>query len=192
MDTGNPGNPGYPKGMFSTEELTRNLINDRYPEIIDQGTIFIPKPNPQMDPKTNSPVPISHSYHIPIIPLIHQSLKAQYEVVDFELMLHAIEQLMTFSDTVRYLGAADPFRHVLASFVEIQNRYKLLNDRMLLKNTHDGFIGSIISLIMNRIVMLGELEKTSLPLKKVFDALKEPFSLTHIPHVGSLPSNHFF
>ena len=174
MDTGNPGDP---KGMFSTEELTRKLIKDSYPEIIDPGSIFIPKTDSRLDPKTNPPVPISHSYHIPIIPLIHKSLKAQYEVVDFELMLHAIEQLMTFSDTVRYLGTADPFRHVLASFVEIQNRYKLLNDPMLLKNTHDSFISSIIFLIMNRIYMCGNLEKTSLPLKNTFDALKKSFSL---------------
>ena len=174
MDT---DNSGYPKGMFSTEELTANLIKNRSPEIIDPGTIYISKADPRLDPKTNPPVPISHSYHIPIIPLIHQSLKAQYNVVDFELMLHAIEQLMTFSDSVRYLRPADLFRHVLASFVEIQNRYKFLNDPMLLKNTHDSFISSIIFLIMNRINMCGNLEKASLPLKKVFDALEETFIL---------------
>ena len=157
MDTGNTEG-AYPKGMYSTEELTRELRKENYPLIVDQGTVFMRKPDRRQDPRTNPPIPISHSYQFPVIPFIYQALQAHYEVVDFELMLHAIEQLMTFSDSVRYLRPADPFRHALASFVEIQNRYRLLNDPMLLKETHDNFIRTIVWFIKGRIDLCGKLE----------------------------------
>lgn len=174
MDT---GNPGYPKGMFSTEQLTNELTKEQLPAFIDSGAMYVPKPDP------GSPIEFParsfppYLFQIPIIPFIYRSLRAHYSYVDFELILHAVEQLLTYSNTVRFFKSTDPLRHVLASFVEIQTQHKLLNDPMILTRTHKQLIESIMSQINNRIYMLGNLERASQGLKSLLSPLKEPFKL---------------
>ena len=164
-------------GMFSTQELTERLIRDQYPALIDPGTSYIFKPEPGADPKISPPLQNNHSYQIPIIPLIYHSLKAHYDVVDFELLLHSIEQLLTFSDSTRYFKPGDLIRYPLASFTEIQERYRLLCDPLLLQETRRHFVRSIFSQVVDRVCLCGGQEKASRNLREFFDALKQSFLL---------------
>ena len=165
------------KGMFSTQELTEKLIRDQYPALIDPGTSYIFKPEPRADPKISPPLQNNHSYQIPIAPLIYHSLKAHYDVVDFELLLHSIEQLLTFSDSTRYFKPGDPIRYPLASFTEIQERYRLLCDPSLLQETRRHFVRSIFTQVVERVSLCGGLENASRNLRELFDYLKQSFLL---------------
>lgn len=164
-------------GMFSTQELTEKLIRDQYPALIDPGTSYIFKHDHGVDPKISPPLKNQHFYQVPIIPLIYHSLKAHYDVVDFELMLHSIEQLLTFSDSTRYFKPGDIIRYPLASFTEIQDRYRSLCDPLLLQETRRHFVRSIFSQIVDRVCLCGGLKNASRNLREFFDDLKQSFLL---------------
>ena len=64
--------------------------------------------------------------------MIYDALTREFNDVDFELILHAVEQLDPIVGSIEDNRRVDRYRAVLSAFVEVNRRFDLLNDASLL------------------------------------------------------------
>ena len=111
-------------GIQSTRELNK-IAQRALPTLHLLGTSYVP---PSFDGKA----PMSRfDKTIPMADILDSALRADYKEYDFEVLLHALEQLETFT-TNRYVSARDANRFVIGSFAEIMRQYEPLNDSTLI------------------------------------------------------------
>ena len=81
-----------------------------------------------------------------LLPMIHQRLVKKFRHVDFELFLHAIEQL----EPIIAGAENDWYRAVLSPFVEIRQDIKPLHDPLILSDLRRAIIAEIYRAIRER------------------------------------------
>lgn len=64
--------------------------------------------------------------------MIYHALSNEFDYVDFELILHAVEQLQPIVESIEDRRRVDRYRAVLSAFVEVNRRLDLLSDASLL------------------------------------------------------------
>jgi hypothetical protein len=111
-------------GAPSTADITQHVARLRFPAAIVSG------PPVRF---SDGVEPFALPREVPIVPLVYRALSRDFAQVDFELVLHAIEQLEPLATaSLDRPAAADRYRPVLNSFVELARAYDLLNDPALL------------------------------------------------------------
>ncbi len=155
-----------PPGMPSTSDLTNAVAKMGYPQIISQGTPFIFSQSGQ------KPFAIGHATSA--VSLIHRALAGTFESVDFELILHAVEQLIPYASVRLGASAKVEFDPALGAFFEILRRYEVLNDWSLLRETRRKIVLTILEAIQRRSHNL----PTSLPLHSLISTLASEFQLS--------------
>jgi hypothetical protein len=160
-------NPAIPslRGMPSTDDLTARISRMQFPKIILNGTPFL-----QTD-KDKKPFALSEG--VPFLRLLVRALSNTFESVNFELILHAIEQLLPFASMRAGAVSSDQFHPAIAAFVEMLKHCEALNDWPLLRVARESVISEIHSEIQNRAFQLPK----ELPLHKLIVALAEEFQL---------------
>jgi hypothetical protein len=113
-----------PIGMPSTERLTNRIAAMRFPAAVHRGTPILFGPDATQ--------PFQYNRTFPILPMIHRALTSEFDYVDFELILHAIEQLEPIVASIEENRRVDRYRAVLAAFVEINRRFDLLDASLFL------------------------------------------------------------
>ena len=156
--------------MPSTEDLTNRVVGVRTAAIID-GTAFI---TGESGPEEK---PLRLGTAVRVCRLLHRALKAEYENVNFELVLHALEELQPLADSLRYAEMADNFRPVESAFVELKDRYKFLCDPAVIQEARRAAMRAICGEINNRTALCGGPEKAASKLSEFFSGLAEKFSL---------------
>lgn len=74
--------------------------------------------------------------------ILDAGLRADYNEYDFELLLHALEQLETFT-SARYVSAHDANRFVIGAFAEIMRRFEPLNDPHVIREARWSVIKAL-------------------------------------------------
>jgi SIR2-like domain len=130
------------RGMPSTDDLTRAVSSIQFPKIVLYGTPFL----------TTQPQDVPHRAVevVPAIQMVQRALLANFSQVNFELILHAIEQLLPLTTTKGWAPYSDLAHPALAAFIELERRHELLRDWSLLRTSRDNIILKIISEIENR------------------------------------------
>ena len=72
-------------GMPSTDALTKRIARMPFPAAVHRSVPIL------FGPDENQP--FQYPKQIPILPMIYHALTREFDYVDFELILHAIEQL---------------------------------------------------------------------------------------------------
>ena len=151
--------------MPSTADLTLEVSQLRFPLIVSNGTSYVPEEG------HGSALSVVES--IPIFPLIYRALTSKFMDVSFELILHAIEQLIPISTMRTWSQSSDQFHPAIAAFVELQRQYDLLNDWSLLRQARESMIIKIISILHNRSASYVR----NPPLKTLVEALSAEFRI---------------
>jgi hypothetical protein len=149
--------------MPSTDDLTAHISRMQFPKVILNGTPFL----------LTDEGPFALNEAVPVLRLLRRALSNTFERVDFELILHAIEQLLPFASMRAGATSSDQFHPVIAAFVEMLKHCEILNDWSLLRATRASVIYEIHSEIRNRSFQLPK----ELPLHKLIVALAEEFRL---------------
>lgn len=160
----NPGMPGL-RGMPSTDDLTARISRLQFPTIVLNGIPFL-----QTEKQEKA---FATSEAIPVLPLLFRALSSKFGNVNFELILHAIEQLLPFASMRAGAASSDQLHPAIAAFVEMLRPYEILNDGSLLRVARAEVISTIHSEIENRAHQLPK----ELPLHKLIVALAEEFRL---------------
>jgi SIR2-like domain len=113
-----------PIGMPSTDDLTKRIARMRFPAAVRRGTPILFGPDQEK--------PFHYNKQVPILPLIHRVLSSQFEYVDFELILHAVEQLEPIIASAEDGYKHDRYRAVLSAFVEVNRQLDLIDASLLL------------------------------------------------------------
>ncbi len=160
-------NPGIPdlRGMPSTKDLTDCISKMQFPKVILSGTPFL------LTDGTETPFAVNKA--VPVLRLLYRALSNTFENVNFELILHAIEQLLPFASMRAGDTLYDQFHPPIAAFVEMLKRCENLNDQALLRATRESVISEIYTEIQNRSLQLPK----ELPLHKLIVALAKEFHL---------------
>jgi hypothetical protein len=90
----------------------------------------------------------------PVLQLIYRALQGTFENVNFELILHSIEQLLPLAGMQAGAASSDQLHPAIGAFVEMQRRHELLKDWSLLRVTRETVIDEIHSQIQNRSFLL--------------------------------------
>jgi hypothetical protein len=151
--------------MPSTDDLTARISQMQFPKVVLTGTPFLPAEG------TEKPVALNEV--VPVLRLLYRALSNTFESVNFELILHAIEQLLPFTRMRAGAASSDQFHPAIAAFVEILKHCEILNDWALLRATRESVISEIRSEIQNRSFEL----PNELRLHKLIVALTEEFRL---------------
>jgi hypothetical protein len=159
-----PGIPGI-LGMPSTDELTGCISKMQFPKVILSGTPFL------LTDGTETPFALNEA--VPVLRLLYRALSNTFKSVNFELILHAIEQLLPFASMRAGGTLSNQFHPPIAAFVEMLKHSEILNDWSLLRATRESVISKIYTEIQNRSSQLPE----ELPLHKLIVALAEEFRL---------------
>jgi SIR2-like domain len=112
-----------PVGMPSTADLTKRIARMRFPAAVHPGIPILFGPDATQ--------PFQYPRAIPILPEIYRTLSNEFDYVDFELILHAIEQLEPIVASIEDRRTVDRYRAVLSAFVEVDRKLYLLNDSSL-------------------------------------------------------------
>jgi hypothetical protein len=94
--------------------------------------------------------------------------------VDFELVLHAFEQLEPFVGASEHRRMVDRYRPVLPTFTELARRYDILNDSSLLGIARRAIINEIHQHVRNKVFMT---RYRPGPLQMLIDAFAKEFRL---------------
>jgi hypothetical protein len=129
-------------GMPSTDELTRAVSSIQFPKIVLHGTPFLTTQTQE--------APYRAADVVPAIQMVQRALLANFSQVTFELILHAIEQLLPLTMAKGWSPYSDLAHPALAAFIELERRHELLLDWSLLRTSRDNIILKIISEIENR------------------------------------------
>jgi hypothetical protein len=117
--------PGVPPiGMPSTEKLTSRIAGMKFPTVVRRGTPLLLGPDAEQE--------FRYDRTFSILPVIHNALSREFDYVDFELILHAIEQLEPIVASIEDSRRIDRYRSVLAAFVEISRRFDFLDPSVFL------------------------------------------------------------
>jgi hypothetical protein len=147
-------------GVAGTDEITKQIARHKFPAAFCKGVPFV------IDDKQEKPFYFGQV--VPVLPLLYRALKATYEVVDFELMLHALEQIEPLISTEAPLA-------VLSAFVEIGRKYDVLTDRNLLRATRFAVVEQIHRLITQ--IEVGRLAQRPAILE-FFERLAQEFQVS--------------
>ncbi len=151
-------------GMPSTNDLTACLSRMQLPKVLLRGT-------PYITTEESSAFAVDHAE--PVLPLLFRALSDTFARVNFELVLHAVEQLLSFTGARGGARVSDQQHPAIEAFVELQRRYEILNDWSVLRATREAIISTIHSEIQNRTFGLPR----GLPLHKLVTALVDEFRL---------------
>jgi SIR2-like domain len=136
------GPPNSVLGMPSTEDLTLRIANMRWPATVREGAPIL------LGPEERLP---SFGRAIPILPLIYRTLKTSFEKhVDFELVLHALEELEPIGNLENFGNVHPQFRPVLSAFTEISQTLSFINDGDLLRTVRRAVIEQIYEAVIDR------------------------------------------
>jgi hypothetical protein len=91
--------------------------------------------------------PFQETRRVPILPIIYDALIREFDYVDFELILHALEQLEPVVASTQSRLRVDRYRAVLSAFVEISRKLDLLDNPSLLLTVLPLIITEIYRLI---------------------------------------------
>jgi len=160
----NPGIPGL-CGMPSTDDLTTRISRMQSPKVVLIGTRFL------LTDETEKPFALNKA--VPVLRLLYRALSNTFENVNFELILHAIEQLLPFASMRAGDTLSDQFHPPIAAFVEMLKHCEIFNDWSLLRATRESVISEIYTEIQNRSFQLPK----ELPLHKLIVALAKEFRL---------------
>ena len=147
-------------GVAGTEEITKQIARQPFPAAFGKGVPFV------IDDKQEKPFYFGHA--VPVLPLLYKALKATHNVVDFELMLHALEQIEPLISTESPLA-------VLSVFVEIARKYDVLMDRSLLRAARFAIVEQIHRLVTQ--IEVGHLAQRPAILG-FFERLTQEFQLS--------------
>jgi hypothetical protein len=132
-------------GMPCTDDLTERIKGMPFPAVSRQNIPIL------LGPDQNQPLQIGGHVPIPILSMIHRALASEFEYVDFELILHAIEQLDPIVASAGDQRRHDRYRAVLSPFVEVCRKHDLLNDTMVLGELRPAIITEIYRTIIGRV-----------------------------------------
>ena len=114
-----------PIGMPSTSDLTRRIADMQIPAALHRSVPIL------LGPDENQPFQPPPRW-VPILPMIYHALTSEFDNVDFELILHAVEQLEPIVASIQDRRRVDRYRAVLSAFLEVNRRLNLLSDASLL------------------------------------------------------------
>ena len=152
-------------GMPSTADLTACISRMQFPRVVRTGTPFLQTEGDK--------TPFVASEEIPVLRLVTRALSSTFASVNFELILHAIEQLLPLAEMRAGDASWDQFHPAIGAFVETLKHYEILNDWSLLRVTRECVISAIHSEIHNRSFQLPK----ELPLHKLIAELAQEFRL---------------
>jgi hypothetical protein len=136
------GPPNSVLGMPSTEDLTLRIANMPWPATVREGAPILLGRDEQL-PRFGRTVPV--------LPLIYRALKTRFEKgVDFELILHALEELEPIGNLESFGNVHHQFRPVLSAFVEVTRPLSFINDGDLLRTVRHAAIEQIYEAIIGR------------------------------------------
>ena len=113
-----------PIGMPSTHDLTKKIGGMEIPAALRRSVPIL------LGPDEGQPY-YGYTKKIPILPMIYHALTSEFDYVDFELILHAIEQLEPIAASIEDRRRVDRYRAVLSAFVEVNRKLDLLSDASL-------------------------------------------------------------
>lgn len=162
---------GY--GMPSTNDLTEAILkNNKSPQIVVPGIPFF-FDHAHLGRQI---APFQRTEVVPVISLIEKVLRAGYRQVDFELVLHALEQLEPMVAVRNGSDAADEFRPVLSAFVEIGDKGRRFADRSLINETRRAVLLRIFEKILEAKFRCGKQDQSQ-KLREMLDCLRKEFRL---------------
>ena len=139
--------------MPSTDEITQAVLTLDGPLALLRGTAYF---HDGRHSQSGRP-PFEIARTVSVLKILERALKAEFDNVDFELVLHALEQLETYARAGCHLDMHDPFRPVLSAFTRFAGRYRLLANPELLTAARQAVIQSIVGLILERKQQCGTL-----------------------------------
>jgi hypothetical protein len=153
-----------PGGMPSTIAVTERLDRLEYPRAPGEAVAII-------GPNAASHLRVPR--HIPIVPFIFRALRGAFANVDFEMALHAFEQLAPFVATAESLPTADQYRlPVISAFAELRRAYDILDNPLLLALARGAMIAEVHKAFSER-----SLPQQPLPLNNFVNALATEFQV---------------
>jgi SIR2-like domain len=161
------GPSGVVSSMPSTAELTERVARLQYPAAVRRGVPFV------FGPDQKHPFSIDKTF--PLLPAIHSALSGAFRDVDFELILHAVEQLqpLVVSADPGYLS--DRYHPVIGAVTEVRCRFDLLCDMSVLLEVRRSIISEIYRAIGSRSISTTE---EGLPLHTFIQSLEEEFQIS--------------
>jgi hypothetical protein len=163
------GPSGVVSGMPSTAELTERVARLQYPAAVRRGVPFV------FGPDQKHPFSIDKTF--PLLPAIHGALSGAFRDVDFELILHAVEQLqpLVVSADPGYLS--DRYHPVIGAFTEVRRRFDLLCDWTVLLAVRRSIISEIYTAINSKSV---NKSGDPLPLHTFIQTLEKEFQIVYL------------
>lgn len=134
-------------GMPSTPELTNLIANLRFPMALRLATPFLIADNQK---KT-----FRFSHPVAVLPMINHLLRGAFDYVDFETILHALEQLDPFVSGRNSARQTDRSHAVLSAFAEVRWNIEFLCDREVINAARHEIIKRIYSEIIDRVLRYG-------------------------------------
>ena len=134
-------------GMPSTRELTELIANLKFPTALRLATPYFIADNQKK--------PFGLSHLVAVLPMINHLLRGTFDYVDFETILHALEQLDPFVSGRDSVRQTDPFHAVLSAFAEVRRNIEFLCDRQVIKAARQEIIKRIYSRIIDRVLGYG-------------------------------------
>jgi hypothetical protein len=117
--------PGVPPcGMPSTDDLTKRIAGMKFPAALRRSVPVL------FGPDESQPFQINKQ--VPILPVIYHALTSEFDYVDFELILYAIEQFEPIVASIEDRRRVDRYRAVLSAFVEVNRKFDFLDASVLL------------------------------------------------------------
>lgn len=169
--TADVGLPRSATGLSSTSDLTEAVSGLHGPLAVLQGTpMFFGTERPGEKPsRLDQPVSVCR--------VIRNALDAEYEEVNFELILQALDELQVLADASRFSLMLDNFRPILAAFVEMQRKYAFLCDPLLLRQARQRVIAEIFRRIIDRTCQCGGAQRAAQKTAEFLGALADKFRL---------------
>jgi hypothetical protein len=134
-------------GMPSTRELTDLIANLKFPTALRLATPYF------IDDNQKKAFGLSHP--VAVLPMINHVLRSAFDYVDFETILHALEQLDPFVSGRDSVRQTDQFHAVLSAFAEVRRNIEFLCDRQVINAARQEIIKRIYSMIINRVLGYG-------------------------------------
>jgi hypothetical protein len=163
-----------PAGLPSTKEITDSVMRWDAPAAQLNAIPYVVPPSTK---------PQAFARVVPVVPAIEAALRGVYESVDFERILHALEQLELFVSS-RAVGAIhDDYRPVLTAFAGLDRRYAaVLEDANLIRDTRQWMIRHVFNYVGMRADRSGRRDHIAArqSLEVLFTALARRFRLVVI------------
>src|ERR1700684_4404456 len=121
--------------MPSTDDLTKRIGGMKFPAALHRSVPILFGPDERQ--------PFQYNKLVPILPMFYHALTSEFDYVDFELILHAIEQLEPIVASLEDRRRVDRYRAVLSAFVEVNRKLDLLCDASLILTVRPLIIAEI-------------------------------------------------